>query len=165
MDLRKSLHLAMLAAGSVCAADEGLLKNWFNDPFLQVRNALPGCPVPLGPLRTEAEMKSESHLRVERGTSCWLAGECKEPNAFRYDAAIGQEISRRFAESSVFRESSLWITVKGRFVWAEGCLADRKQVEALDAWLRSVPDVQRVIVNVTQGVAEKPPYPTAPQSR
>ena len=42
---------------------------------------------PLGPAYTEAERRVEAHSRLERGTTCWLAGQCAEPNAYRYDAA------------------------------------------------------------------------------
>jgi hypothetical protein len=121
----------MLAAGafvacSVCAtaeADSIIRKNWFSDPFFQVRAGVARCPVPRGPLLTEAEMKSESHSRVERGTSCWMAGKCARPNAYLYDAALAKTVHARFDHSEAFKDASLWITIKRKFVWVEGCVA------------------------------------------
>lgn len=162
--------LVLMLAGSICglgaaAADNAALRNWFGDPFFQVSKDLPHCPVPLGPLLTEAEMKGESHSRVERGTSCWLAGECKQPNAYLYDAAIADAIRQRLADDPDFKGASLWITVKRRFVWAEGCIVNPEQARAIETLLKSVPDVERVIVNLMPGVSGKPPYRVLPAPR
>ena len=147
----------------MCAAAEGdsvVRKNWFNDPFFQVRTGVPRCQVPRGPLLTEAEMKSESHSRVERGTSCWMAGKCAQHNAYLYDAALAKTVQARFERSEAFKDASLWITIKRRFVWIEGCVAARADKERLEAFIQSTPDVERVIVDVTTDVTAKPPYPT-----
>ncbi len=56
------------------------------------------CPAPLGPLFTVDEQRREAHYRIERGTSCWLAGKCKDSNAYRYDkqpGAAGPEAALR----------------------------------------------------------------------
>jgi len=150
--------IACLQAGAAYAG-EPMLRNWFNDPFFQIADGLPGCPAPLGPLLSETEMKSESHARAERGTSCWLAGSCSEPNAYRYDAGIARDIRDRV---SVPGDASLWITVKRRFVWLEGCIADARQAEAVERELKSVPQVERVLVDVMTGTQGSPPYRTAP---
>jgi hypothetical protein len=148
------------AASMNAGADDGAMrKNWFDDPFFQVRDGIANCPKPLGPLLTEAEMNSEAHSRVERGTSCWMAGKCSEPNAYRYDAAIGKAVAERFRAESGFRDASLWITVKRRFVWVEGCVAHSEQAQELERFALSVPDVERAIVNVRTGTEGKPPYP------
>jgi hypothetical protein len=139
-------------------AVEGL-KNWFGDPFIQVADGLPACPVPLGPLLSEAEMKSESHSRVERGTSCWMAGQCSQPNAYLYDAGIARAVQARLAHEKL-AGSSVWITVKRRFVWAEGCIADPSQAARIEAALKEVPDVERVFINLMPGTTGKTPYPT-----
>jgi hypothetical protein len=157
--------LAMLSNGAPNAADSPSRKNWFGDPFFQARNGMPECPLPLGPLLTEAEMKSESHSRVERGTSCWIAGECKQPNAYLYDAAIARAIQERLDKSAEFGDASLWITVKRRLVWVEGCMADARRVAELEVLIQSVPDVERVIVDVMPDVSGKPPYPTLDPGR
>jgi hypothetical protein len=158
----KKMVFAALALAAACAwgADGGGLKNWFNDPFFQVSAGIPSCPLPLGPLVTEAEMKAESHSRVERGTSCWMAGECKQPNAYLYDAGIAQTIRQRLQSTGAFDRDSLWITVSRRFVWAEGCVTDPRKAAEIEALLRTVPDVERVLVNVTNPAMRRPAYRT-----
>src|ERR1700755_995896 len=68
--------LSASAASPAAAASPLERKNWFNDPFFDLSHALPGCPVPLGPLMTHAQMEDDAHYRVERGTTCWLAHKC-----------------------------------------------------------------------------------------
>jgi len=149
-----------LAAAGAHGAGHGALKNWFNDPFFRVSAGIPDCPLPLGPLLTEAEMKAESHSRVERGTSCWMAGECKQPNAYLYDAGIAQTIRQRFQSTGAFDKDSLWIAVSRRFVWAEGCVTDPRKAAEIEALLRTVPDVERILVNVTSPAMQHPAYTT-----
>ena len=158
---RKTIFAA-LALTAACArgADGDALKNWFNDPFFRVSAGIPDCPLPLGPLLTEAEMKAESHSRVERGTSCWMAGKCKQPNAYLYDAGIAQTIRQRFQSTGAFDKDSLWITVSRRFVWAEGCVTDPRKAAEIEALLRTVPDVERILVNVTSPSMQRPAYRT-----
>jgi hypothetical protein len=114
---------------------------------------------------TESEMRSESHSRIERGTSCWLAGQCTEPNAYRYDAAIAKAIRDRFAASRLFKDTSLWITVKRRFVWVEGCVANTGEKTLLEAFMQSVPNVERVLLNVASDLEEKLPYSALENSK
>ena len=161
-DVKRLLLLCALLTATAANAAQTELKNWFNDPFFPVRQGIPHCPPPLGPLVSEAEMKKESHWRVERGTSCWLAGKCARPNAYYYDADIAKAIQARFSTDEAFNDSSLWITVQRRFVWVEGCVADRAEVPALEATLKALPDVEMVIVNVTRGTSEAPKYRVAP---
>jgi hypothetical protein len=141
------------------AEDGARLQNWFNDPFLRMSNDIPGCPQARGPYMTEAERNAEAHSRIERGTSCWMAGTCTEPNAYRYDAPIAAAIGSR-EDKDVFRGSSLWLTVQRRFVRVEGCVASQGQAEAIERWLSRTPDVERIIVQVMQGSGGKPPYRT-----
>jgi hypothetical protein len=154
---------ALSLSGTAIATEEAQLKNWFNDPFFQARNGMPACPVPLGPLLTEAQMKAESHSRIERGTSCWIAGQCKQPNAYLYDATIAEEARQRFAATTSFADTSIWITVKRRFVWVEGCVADPNEAVSLKSLVQSIPDVEQVLVNVMTGVTAKPPYSVLPK--
>ena len=68
--------LTLSCAGVATAEERG---NFFNDPFLQVTSAIAACPVQEGPMITRAEMRAESHWRIERGTSCYRAGRCRLP--------------------------------------------------------------------------------------
>jgi hypothetical protein len=151
----------LLAAVPLGASASEPLRNWYDDPFFQVRHAHADCPTPLGPLATEAEMRHDAHERAERGTRCWLAKECSKPNSYLYDDGIADAVRARFAHASAFRDATLWITVQRRFVWVEGCVARRGTDAALERFLRDVPDVERVIVNVATGHG-KPPYRTLP---
>jgi hypothetical protein len=155
---RSFLALALLVAGAALA-DGGVLRNWFDDPFFQLADSLPGCPVPLGPLVTESEMKAESHARAERGTSCWLSGACSEPNAYMYDARIARYIREHV---TVQGAASVWITVQRRFVLIEGCVERGEQASELASRLKDVPDVERVLVDVMTDVQGTPPYRRAP---
>ncbi|PFH09841.1 hypothetical protein BCF11_2246 [Collimonas sp. PA-H2] len=163
----RSLPAVLLALSALMSPMSPLygetLKNWFNDPFIQVRHAVPDCPPPLGPLVSEQEARRESHWRTERGTSCWLAGQCSKPNSYLYDVAIAQAVQAHFAVDPAFARSSLWLTFQRRFVWVEGCSADPAiTAAALEAFVRAAPDVERVIVNLRAPGASKMPYPLAP---
>jgi hypothetical protein len=156
--------LVMLCADGAFAAPNDELGNWFNDPYFQVRNAVPDCPQPLGPFLTKADANSEGHYRVERGTSCYLAGECKKPNAYLYDADIASAVREAFKDQSLLQESTIWITVKRRFVWVEGCRTSNQSLEGLEARIRAIPDVQLVLVNIWSKEKPKPPYSVMPQA-
>ncbi|MGB7193000.1 MAG: BON domain-containing protein [Collimonas pratensis] len=161
--LRALLPVLLAACAMPLPAHGEILKNWFNDPFIQVRNAVPDCPQPLGPLVSEQEAHRESHWRTERGTSCWLASQCSKPNSYLYDAPIAQAVQAHFAADPAFARSSLWLTFQRRFVWVEGCSADSAiTAAALEAFVRAAPDVERVIVNLRAPGANKAPYPLAP---
>ncbi|HXA46517.1 MAG TPA: BON domain-containing protein [Burkholderiaceae bacterium] len=144
------------------AAADGELKNWFNDPFFQVRDAIKACPIPLGPLMTEAQRRNEAHYRVERGTSCWLEGKCDKPNAYLYDAPIAAAIGQRFSQSPAFQDTSLWITVQRKFVIVQGCIADANQAGQIETLIKAEPDVDRVILQLVTNPHETPPYIMAP---
>lgn len=155
---RKALiSIAFLLTNAVYAADGAVLKNWFGDPFIHLSDGIPHCPRPLGPLLTESEMKSESHSRAERGTTCWMSGACSQPNAYLYDPGIAKLVREHLR---VDGNTSLWVTVKRRFVWLEGCVAHTSQSTGLESQLKTLPDVERVFVNVMTGTHGKPPYRT-----
>ncbi|MGC0155765.1 BON domain-containing protein [Chromobacterium vaccinii] len=155
-----SLGACLLLAGAAALAAPPL-KNWFNDPFFQIRSRVAACPMPLGPFATEAEMRQQAHSRVERGTSCWRAGQCKKPNAYLYDADIAADLRRRFTNSRRFADASLWITVQRRFVYVEGCVHSRKTASGIVSFIKRTPDVQLVVDNIVVG-AGKPNYPVMP---
>jgi hypothetical protein len=135
-------------------------KNWFNDPFFELSHALPGCPVPLGPLMTHAQMEDDAHYRVERGTTCWLAHKCTKPNSYMYDQPIADAIRAHFSDSRPFDGTSLWITVQRRFVYAEGCAPASFDRQALRRQLEAIPDVERVFIRVGTSAGAPTPYKT-----
>ncbi len=149
----KALLVALLLASG---GDQP--QNRFGDPFEAVSTDLPGCVEPLGPRTTAAEARVQAHSRAERGTTCWLRGECREPNAYRYDAGIAVTLRERLAASPALHPSSLWLTVQGRVVYLEGCVARAEQGPALEAVARGVPDVLQALALVSVGAAGQPPY-------
>lgn len=144
----------------VCGAEPSeQLKNWFGDPFVAIRNAVPDCPEPLGPRITKQDATQQGHYRVERGASCYLAGECSKPNAYLYDAPIAAAIQHLFeSDPDVARGSSLWITVQRRFVYLEGCRGNATDIDRAEAMIRTVSDVQLVLVNVAADPHGQLPY-------
>ncbi len=105
-------------------------------------------------------MLKETHYRSERGTRCWLEKKCSKPSSYLYDADIATAVRSRFETSPGLRDASLWVTVQRRFVWIEGCVASSDGQRRIEALMRDVPDVERVIVFVSRGPAARPPYRT-----
>ncbi len=128
----------------VAQPSEPLQINPFHDPFVQATAGRP-CPTPLGPAYTETTRRAEAHSRIERGTSCWLAGKCAEPNAYRYDAGIARAAVTSLRAERSLGSSAIWVTAQRRFVYLEGCVADAKQAAKAEALVRTLPDVDQVI--------------------
>jgi hypothetical protein len=150
---------AMLAMPATADSQQSEpLRNGFDDPYFQVSGALADCPVPRGPLMTEAERRLQSHHRAERGTTCWLQGQCERPNAYAYDADIAAGVRAALAKSTLLRDSTVWVTVQGRVVYFEGCAGDPAAAAGLEALARQVPDVLAAVATLAVGTARPPPY-------
>ena len=150
---------ATAAAAAAQPADQPLL-NPFHDPFVQALAGRP-CPAPLGPAYTEAEIRLEEHSRVERGTSCWLAGKCSEPNAYRYDAANAKAAIAALRSDATLATSAIWVTAQRRFIYLEGCVADAAQAARAEALVKALANVDRVIPALSLP-GERAPYVKAP---
>jgi hypothetical protein len=147
-----------LAPTAPASATEPLLLNPFGDPFVQA-TAARRCPPPRGPAYTETERRQEAHYRVERGTSCWLAGKCAEPNAYRYDARIADAVVAALrADPSLAGGSAIWVIAERRFVYLQGCVAGAAQAARAEALARAVPDVELVLPTLALP-GETPRYP------
>ena len=150
---RVALALGLvLPPGTALPADE--LRNWFNDPFFQISSAIADCPLPAGPFITQAERAVQAHHRAEKGTTCWLAGQCERPNAHAYDA----DIAAAWSNDSSLRETKLWITMQGRVVYIEGCVGEASAAPRLEAFARRLPQVQQAIALVRDERGERVPY-------
>jgi len=141
------------------AQTDTLLMNPFHDPFLQATAGRP-CPVPRGPAYTEAQRRQEAHSRIERGTSCWLAGTCSEPSAYRYDARIADAAVAALRADTALAGSTIWVIAQRRFVELQGCVLDAAQAARAEAVVRSIPDVQAVLPALA-APGESPRYPQA----
>jgi hypothetical protein len=142
------------------AADEAR-SNFFDDPFFQMSSGLAGCPAPLGPLYTQAEVRSQMHARLERGTSCWLEGRCKDSNAYRYDKTIAPQVRKALDSVPGLRRGSVWVMVQRRWIYLQGCVPDKRTRERLENAARAVPDVENVVNDLMIGTRDKPGYPLA----
>lgn len=148
---------ALLALCGTPARSEEL-RNWFNDPFFQLTAAIPGCQEPAGPRVSAAERQAQSHRRAEKGTTCWLAQEqdCEHPSAYAYDSSIARSIQSMPLVAA--QGTSLWVTVQGRVVYVEGCVAQEAQASQVEAAIRKLPHVQQVIAIVTASSNAVLPY-------
>ena len=142
------------------AHGDEILRNWFNDPFFQVRSAIPDCAMPLGPYENEEQRMRETHYRLERGLRCYLEKKCSKPSSYMYDADIASAVRARFDASRRLRDSSLWVTVQRRFVWVEGCVRSPRGQRDIETLLQGTPDVEQVIVFVSADPRAPPPYRT-----
>jgi BON domain-containing protein len=132
-------------------------RNWFDDPFFQVSAGLPQCPVPLGPLLTADEQRREAHARIERGTSCWLAGKCRDSNTYRYDKGLAPQVEAALKAVPGVERSSVWVTIQRRWVFLEGCVDSRERIAQLERAAMQVPEVESVLPTLSVG-GEAPRY-------
>ncbi|MGH8820933.1 MAG: BON domain-containing protein [Rhodoferax sp.] len=154
------LFLSCSCAGPVFAQTTApeQKKNWFDDPFFQVSSGLAACPVPEGPLVTQHEAQVEEHYRVERGTSCWLHGQCKYPNSYLYDKPLAAPVAAALAAVPGVQGSSVWVTLQRRWVFLQGCVTTPEQIQALEQAAQAVPDVEIVVPQLMVGTTGKPRY-------
>ena len=129
------------AAAAPPAQPSETKKNWFDDPFFQVAQGLPACPVPEGPLYTEAERRTQIHSRLERGTSCWLADKCADSNAYGYDQPLASKVHAALDTVPGVRRGSVWVIVQRRWVYLQGCVPTRELRARLERAARAVPFV------------------------
>jgi hypothetical protein len=151
------LLLAGVAHAQAPSAEE--MRNWFDDPFFPVSSGRADCPVPLGPMLTRDEQRREAHYRVERGTSCWLAGRCSESNAYRYDKGLAAPVAAALKAVPAIERSSVWVTIRRRWVFLEGCVASPGQAAQLEQAALAVPDVEIVVPTLSVGATQAPRYP------
>lgn len=157
----RRLFLLLCAVGwsaSGLAQDAAALQNWFDDPFFQISNAVPDCPVPAGPFMTEADRRVEAHHRAERGTTCWLTGQCDRPNDYAYGEEIAEGLKAALRNRNPFSDTTLWVTIQGRNVFIEGCVRDPGVAPALETFTRAIPNVRQAIVLVRSEGSARPPY-------
>jgi hypothetical protein len=150
----------LAALAGTAGAQPELRLNRYGDPYFALSAQVAGCPEPLGPRITEAEQRAQAHHRAERGTSCWLAGQCARPNAFLYDRDIAAALAERAAGHALFEHSALWATVQGRAVFIEGCVRDIAIAPQLEAFARAIPYVQQAAALVYADLAGPPAYKT-----
>jgi hypothetical protein len=146
--MNRCLLLTVAMASTVATgapAEDEERANFFNDPFLQVSNAIKSCPRPEEPAITRAQVRAESHGRAERGTSCYRAGRCRLPNAYLYDSEIIPRVRKAIQADGRFSETSIWIEGQRRWVWLKGCVGNQEQALSIEQLVRNIDDVEAVI--------------------
>jgi osmotically-inducible protein OsmY len=142
----RCLALVLLALPAIALAADEPRRNVFDDPFVQLTRGLAACPVPLGPLLTEAEARAQAHGRVERGTSCYRAGRCRLHNSYLYDKEIMPRVQKALdADGRFDRTTSVWATGQRRWIWLQGCVSEAGEAAALEALVRGIDDVEGVV--------------------
>jgi len=148
--------LASLFTAAV-GAQEDDRANYFNDPFLQITDAIPSCPKQEEPKITSAQRQAEEHWRAERGTSCYQSGRCRLPNAYLYDQEIIPRVKKAILADGRFEDTNIWVEGQRRWVWLKGCVSSQEQVLQIEQLVRNMDDVEAVINALSVvGEAEKP---------
>ena len=144
--MRRTIALVVTLAGLASALADEPRRNVFDDPFQQLTHGLANCPVPPGPLLTEAEARAQAHGRIERGTSCFRAGRCRLPNSYLYDKEIMPRAQKAVdADGRFERSTSVWASGQRRWLWLQGCVSTADEAQALEALLRGIDDVEGVV--------------------
>lgn len=159
MQNRCWIILAAALAGTAVAQER---RNWFDDPFLQVTSALPGCPAPAPPGMTEEEMRAEAHVRAQHGTSCYRSGRCRLPNSYLYDKELIPRVAQYLRMDGRFDDTSVWVLGERRLVTLMGCVRTPEQAEQMEKAVLRVDDVMGVANFLSIGTSAAPRYRTAP---
>ncbi len=162
-----SAFAAALATPSPAIVQAGEPRtNAFGDPFVQATHAIAACPPAEPPLLTAAEVRAQSHLRAEKGTTCHYYGRCRLPNAYLYDQEIVPRVVRFIQLDDRFASSTIWVLGQRRWVYLKGCVSSAEQAVQLEHEVRLIDDVEAVIDELMVGSDGKPPYAVArPASR
>jgi osmotically-inducible protein OsmY len=125
------------------------------DPFAQATDGYASCPAAKPPVLTEQEMRTTAHQRVERGTSCCLAGTCECGGAYKRDPEINDRVVAAIRADKRFHDTSVWVTTTRKFVTLQGCVHSATQRKALTRLVQRQPDVAIVWNETVVGVKRK----------
>jgi BON domain len=141
--MKRFVLLASLALAGVASASED--DNYYQDPPpLAATHGIADCPPPVVRKLTPEQARREAHQRVERGTSCSLAGTCEAGGDYKDDDRVNAEVVAALAEDPRLTHSSLWVETLRKFVTVKGCLADGAQGAVAETLARAVPKVKLV---------------------
>jgi hypothetical protein len=154
--MRRIVPLLLLAASHLQAQEHR--GNLFNDPFEQATAGYPNCPRPEGPVVSESELRLESHARIERGTTCWLQGQCEDANAYKRDPEINAAVVAALRADQRFATSSVWVITQRKFVFLQGCVRSNAQRKQIVAAAQRAPRVDRVFDELQVGASSRTPY-------
>jgi osmotically-inducible protein OsmY len=119
--------------------------NYYSDPApLQATHGISDCAAPAVRVLSPEDARREAHQRVERGTSCWLAGTCEPGGDYKNDAVVNARVADAIANDARFANTSIWVETLRKFVTLKGCVADDTQSRELESLVRSVTGVKLV---------------------
>jgi hypothetical protein len=159
--MNKAISILVLLLPFALPAAGEERQNFFDDPFVQVTGAMPTCPVPEGPLLTQAEFREAAHVRAQHGTSCYYSGRCRLANSYLYDKEIVPRVKQYILRDGRFDNTSIWVLGQRRLVTLTGCVQSREQAEALEKSVMLVDDVMNVVNQLMVGTQGTPPYKPA----
>jgi Predicted periplasmic or secreted lipoprotein len=136
--------LALLAAAATLSVPLFAAESYQLDPFEQATAGFAACPTVPPPTLTPEQMRAQAHSRVERGTSCCLAGTCECGGSYKHDPEINARVAAAIRNDPRFRNASIWITTTRKFVTLQGCVRTPAQKRALERLVRRQPDVALV---------------------
>jgi BON domain len=155
----KRLAIALtLLCGPLMSAAFAQRSNVWSDPFVNVTNALPACPVPAGPMFSPEEARADSHWRSQRGVSCYLSGRCRLSNSYLYDQEIIPRVRQFILADGRFEQSSIWVMGQRRWVWLMGCVGSESERQTLEVLVRNIDDVEAVVNELMVGTSGRPAY-------
>ena len=141
--LKAALLIVTVLHGAITHSAEP--DNPYNDPPpLQATHAITPCPAPKVRILTPEQARREAHQRVERGTSCWLAGQCEAGGDYKHDGETNARVVAAISNDRRFANSSLWVETLRKFVTIKGCIADAKQGRDLEAMVKAIDGVKLV---------------------
>jgi osmotically-inducible protein OsmY len=141
--MRAMLVIAIASSAPIAVGAEA--DNPYNDPPpLQATRGIAGCAAPQQRILTPEQARREAHQRIERGTSCWLAGQCEAGGDYKDDAKTNARVAEAISNDPRFVHTSLWVETLRKFVTIKGCLADAKQGGELEALVKAIEGVKLV---------------------
>ncbi len=121
------------------------------DPFAQASAGFAGCPAVPPPLLSADEMRSQAHVRSERGLRCAMEGTCEPGGAYKRDPEINDRVKTAIASDPRFARASIWVTTSRKWVTLAGCVHTASERRALVGAVRALPGIERVFDETTIG--------------
>lgn len=160
----RRLAMVAAAASAVAAVPVSLAaaEGYQLDPFEQATAGFTACPTVAPPILTIEQMRSQAHQRVERGTSCCLAGTCECGGSYKHDPEINSRVAAAIRSDPRFRDASIWVTTTRKFVTLQGCVRTLAQKRSLERLVARQPDVALVWNETTAGPVRHAPVKAKP---
>jgi hypothetical protein len=132
-----------------------------SDPFVQATHGSQACSAPKLKALSDAETRSQEHVRVQHGGSCYLSGRCRLPNSYLYDAEIIPRVALYLQQDGRFGDTSIWLLGQRRLVTLLGCVQSAEQAAQVERAVLLIDDVMGVINLLSVPAASSPAQPAS----